>query len=71
MTQQELFSRMIIRFATTNSLNLGALAELIGVDTKTVAKWMSGELVPHASIQKPIEEILKGTASDSANNSGG
>lgn len=69
MTQQELFRRMIIRFATSNSLNLGAVAELIGVDTKTVAKWMSGELVPHSSIRGPIEEILKGTDSNSANNS--
>lgn len=70
LTQQELFRRMIISFATANSLNLRAVAELIGVDTKTVAKWMSGELVPHTSIQKPIEDILKGTSSDSANNSG-
>jgi ribosome-binding protein aMBF1 (putative translation factor) len=69
LTQQELFRRMIIRFATSNSLNLGAVAELIGVDTKTVAKWMSGELVPHNSIQKPIEEILKSTDLGSANNS--
>lgn len=69
MTQQELFRRMIIRFATSNSLNLGAVASLIGVDTKTVAKWMSGELVPHSSIQGPIEEILKSTDVNSANNS--
>ena len=69
MTQQELFRRMIIRFAASNSMNLGAVADLIGVDTKTVAKWMSGELVPHLSIQKPIEEILKNTVISSANNS--
>ena len=60
---------MIIQFAASNMLSLGAVADLLGVDSKTIAKWMTGELVPHSSMQKPIEEILRSSCSNSANNS--
>lgn len=60
---------MIIQFAASNLLSLGAVANILGVDSKTIAKWMTGELVPHASMQKPIEEILRSSLGISANNS--
>lgn len=69
LSKDESFRRTIIKFISVNSLDLSSVANLVGVDTKTIAKWMSGELVPHACIRRPIEQILLEATNHSANNS--
>jgi ribosome-binding protein aMBF1 (putative translation factor) len=68
LNKDEAFYRVIVRYITASSLDLSSVSALIGVDKKTIAKWMSGELTPHAYIRKPIEQILLEASLHSANN---
>ena len=68
MNKETLFRKAIIAFLAEGTRDIGQTAELLGVDNRTVARWMSGDAVPHKLLQPYIIEILR-QDSESANNS--
>jgi hypothetical protein len=68
LNRETIFRKTIIAFLAEGTRDIGQTAELLGVDSRTVAKWMSGDAVPHKLLQPCILEILQQDR-DSANNS--
>lgn len=67
MNQETLFRKEIIKFIVKNKLDIAETARILGVESRTVSKWMSGELEPHEILKNAIMEIMASSGS-SANN---
>ena len=69
MSDDKVFRKLVIKYISENSKDIGSVARLIGVDNKTVSRWISGEVSPHQELLGPLCKIIESDIINSANNS--
>lgn len=67
LNREVAFRKVIVAFLADGEKDIAQTAELIGVDTKTISKWISGDIIPHHMLQQCIMAIFEGSK-NSANN---
>jgi hypothetical protein len=67
LNRETAFKKSVVSFLAETKKDIGQTADLLGVDARTIAKWMSGDVVPHTLLQPYIIAILQAER-DSANN---